>query len=167
MDQLDGVTSDDLRRALDQVEGSLPTQRLLAAIAHENGVSQTDLAAWHGVSRRTIYNWLDRIEPGAIAESVTDEPRPGRPRELAESERERAVEALQRPPAESGYDEPAWTTALVQRWVREEFGTAYSLPSCRRLLRAAGLVYRRAPREQADGADHVPAGGGWVLREAE
>jgi transposase len=43
-----------------------PTQRLLAAIAYKNGVSQTELAKWYDVQRRTIYSWLKRLD--------TDEP---------------------------------------------------------------------------------------------
>lgn len=142
MGHLDDVTVDELRHALDEVEGARPAQRLLAAIAYENGVSQTELAEWHGVSRRTIYNWLDRVDADAVTESVTDERRPGRPRALDAAERARLEATLRDSPTAAGFEAAAWTPALVQRWVRAEHGASYSIPSCRRLLREAGLEYR-------------------------
>jgi hypothetical protein len=36
-------------------------QRLLAAIAFKNGVTQTELTEWHDTGRRTTYIWLKRL----------------------------------------------------------------------------------------------------------
>lgn len=169
MSHLEDVSGEELRRALDEVEGSRPTQRLLAAIAYKNGVSQTELAEWHGVSRRTIYNWLDRVDADAIERAVTDERRPGRPGKLGPDERERLDETLREPPRDVGYDEAAWTPELVRQWVRSEFGASYSLPSCRRLLAEAGLEYSgpgasaAEDAEETDGND-AAGSGGWVPR---
>lgn len=44
MDHLDEISVEDLQDALDNVEGTKPTQRLLAAIVYKNGVIQTELA---------------------------------------------------------------------------------------------------------------------------
>ena len=44
MDHLDEISVEELQDALDNVEGNKPTQRLLAAIAYKNGVTQTELA---------------------------------------------------------------------------------------------------------------------------
>ncbi|WP_227379502.1 helix-turn-helix domain-containing protein [Haladaptatus halobius] len=30
----------------------------MVAIACKQGVSQTDVAEWYGLSRKTVYNWL-------------------------------------------------------------------------------------------------------------
>jgi transposase len=62
MNHLDGISVKELQDALDNVEGSKPTQRLLAAIAYKNGVTQTELAEWHDTGRRTIYSWLKRLD---------------------------------------------------------------------------------------------------------
>ncbi|PSP21068.1 hypothetical protein BRC61_06630 [Halobacteriales archaeon QH_10_65_19] len=69
MERLENVSVDELRRALDQAEESKPTQRLLAAIAYKHGVSQTELAEWHGVQRRTIYSWFRRLEMEPLPEA--------------------------------------------------------------------------------------------------
>ncbi|OAQ51951.1 hypothetical protein HTG_14965 [Natrinema mahii] len=44
MDHLDKTSVEELQDALARVEGAKPTQRLLAAIAYKNGVTQTELA---------------------------------------------------------------------------------------------------------------------------
>jgi transposase len=139
MDHLDEITTEELQAALDEVEGKKPTQRLLAAIAYKNGITQTELAEWHGVQRRTIYNWLTRLDADSLATAAEDARRPGRPRRLSERQQETLQRSLRRPPSDAGYDESAWSPALVQRFVAERFGVDYSRPSCRRFMTEAGL----------------------------
>lgn len=143
MGHLDGVTTDQLQQALDEAAGKKPTQRLMVAIAYKNGVSQTELAEWYDVQRRTIYSWLTRLDDGPLDEAISDDHRSGRPRKLSESQRTQLRETLHQPPADAGYDSPAWTPALVQHHLEETFGVEYSRPSCRRLMKEAGLRYRQ------------------------
>lgn len=63
---LEEITLDELYKALDSVEGKDPNQRLLAVITFKNDVIQTELGAWFGAGRQSIYNWLQRLD--------TDEP---------------------------------------------------------------------------------------------
>ncbi|WP_152424867.1 helix-turn-helix domain-containing protein, partial [Natronococcus jeotgali] len=73
MDHLDEISVEELHDALDNVEGRKPTQRLLAAIAYKNGVTQTELAEWHNTGRRTIYSWLKRLDTDeSLEQAVTD-----------------------------------------------------------------------------------------------
>jgi len=141
---MEEISLADLHRALERVEGKKPTQRLLAAIAYKHGVTQTELAAWHDVQRRTIYGWLERFADDSPERAVTDDDRPGRPRKLSGSQQKRLDLTLHAPPAEVGYEATAWTPALVGEWLRETFGVDYSEPSCRRLMKEAGLRYRDA-----------------------
>lgn len=173
MDHLDAISGEDLRGALDEVDRKKPTQRLLAAIAYKNGVSQTELADWFGVQRRTIYSWLKRLESEPLERAVRDAGRSGRPRKLADEHRARLEEVLHEPPTAVGIDAPTWTPTLVRRYVRDAFGVEYSVPSCRRLMKEAGLRYRK-PRRSAtatdpedrdpsrNGSDDVD--GGWMPR---
>lgn len=139
MDHLTDTTVSDLQRALEAVEGKRPTLRLVAAIAHENGVTQSELAEWFDVERKTIYNWLRRFEERDPATAARDDHRPGRPHKLPEGDRDRLEDHLREPPTAAGVDAPAWTTELLQAFVRDRFDVEYSLSSCRRLLREAGL----------------------------
>lgn len=38
---------------------------------------------------------------------------------------------------------PAWTTKLVRRHLKETYDVEYSIASCRRLLKEAGLSYQK------------------------
>jgi len=171
MVDLDDVTVEELQDALDAVEGKKPVQRLLAAIAYKHGASQTELAAWHDVERRTIYGWLARFDTDEpLAGAATDDPRSGRPGKLDDNERAALRRTLRNSPAAAGYAASAWTTALLQQHLDETYDVTYSMPSCRRLLRDAGLQYRRSPSTAADAVDadgssdeRDERGGVWVL----
>lgn len=62
MEHLTAITVEDLQQALDSADEKTPTQRLIVAIPYKNGVTQTELAEWFDVERKTIYNWLIRLE---------------------------------------------------------------------------------------------------------
>jgi len=73
MDHLDEISVKELQDALENVGGNKPTQRLLAAIAYKNGVTQTELAEWHDTGRRTIYSWLKRLDTDkSLEQAVAD-----------------------------------------------------------------------------------------------
>ena len=153
MDHFDEISVEELQDALDNVEGNKPTQRLLAAIAYKNGVTQTELAEWYGTGRRTIYSWLMRLDTDEpLDEAVVDDKRTGRKRKLSETQQKEFEQTVHKPPTEAGYDAPAWTPALVQEFLAETYGVEYSYPSCRRLLKEAGLSYQK-PRRSAAEAD--------------
>ncbi len=151
MEHLDEISVEDLQNALDNVDGKKPAQRLLAAIAYKNGVPQSELAKWYGVERKTIYNWLKRLDTDeSLEQAVTDAHRSGRKRKLSETEQEQFEATVHGSPAEVGLDAPAWTPALVQQYLAETYDVEYSLPSCRRLLKEAGLSYQKPRRTAAE-----------------
>ena len=151
MNHLDEISVEDLQDALDDVDGNKPTQRLLAAIAYKNGVTQTELAEWYGTGRRTIYSWLMRLDTDEpLEQAVSDAHRSGRKRKLSESQQQEFKETVHNPPTEVGIDAPAWTPALVQEFLEETYGVKYSYPSCRRLLKEARLSYQKPRRTAAE-----------------
>ncbi len=151
MDHLDEISVEELQDALDRVEENKPTQRLLAAIAYKNGVTQTELAEWHDTGRRTIYSWLMRLDTDEpFEQAVSDAHRSGRNRKLSETQQEEFEQTVHEPPKEVGIDAPAWTPALVQQYLEETYDVEYSIPSCRRLLKEAGLSYQKPRRTAAE-----------------
>mgnify|MGYP005861151881 CR=1 FL=1 len=153
MDHLDEISVEELQDALDNVEGKKPTERLLAAIAYKNGVEQAELAEWYDVQRRTIYNWLKRLDiDESLEHAVVNAHRSGRKRKLSELQQQKFEEAVHDQPEAVGIDAPAWTPALVQQFLDETYDVEYSIPSCRRLLKEAGLSYQK-PRRKAAEAD--------------
>jgi transposase len=150
VEHLNEISLDELHEALASVEGKQPTQRLLAAISYKNGVSQTELAEWNDTGRRTIYNWLMRLDTDEpLAEAVTDDHRSGRNRKLSEAKLNEFRQTVRESPQEAGYDEPAWTTKLARHHLKETYDVEYSIPSCRRLLKEAGLSYQKPRPENA------------------
>nr|WP_206335677.1 IS630 family transposase [Natronolimnobius sp. AArcel1] len=140
-----------MQDALDNVDKKKPTQRLLAAIAYKNGVDQTELAEWYDVERRTIYSWLKRLDTDeSLEQAVSDAHRSGRNRKLSEKEQEQFEATVHESPEEVGLDAPAWTPALVQQYLEETYDVEYSIPSCRRLLKEAGLSYQKPRRTAAE-----------------
>lgn len=87
MGRLSDVSIVRLQQALADVDGSVPAMRLIAAIAYKRGVSQTELAEWFDVERKTIYNWMKRFEnaPRSLAKAAQDSPRPGRPPQIRDT----------------------------------------------------------------------------------
>jgi transposase len=81
---LNEISVEELQDALDNVEGKKPTERLLAAIAYKNGITQTELSEWYDVQRRTIYSWLKRPDTDeSLEQAVTDAYRSGRNRKIS------------------------------------------------------------------------------------
>ena len=93
---------------------------------------------------------LDTDEP--LEQAVSDAHRSGRKRKLSEPQQEEFEQAVHEPPEEVGIDAPAWTPALVQEFLEDTYGVEYSYPSCRRLLKEAGLSYQK-PRRSATESD--------------
>jgi transposase len=159
VNHLDDISVEELQDALDNVDGKKPTQRLLAAIAYKNGVAQTELAEWCDIQRRTIYSWLKRLDTDeSLEQAVSDDKRTGRKRKLSESQQEDFEEAVHESPKEVGIDAPAWTPALAQEYLEDMYGVEYSLPSCRRLLKEAGLSYQKPSRSAAEAVEDEQEG---------
>lgn len=140
MTHLDGISSADLRAALDEIDGSRPSRRLIAAIAYKHGVAQTELAEWFGVERKTVYNWLSRLEerPDALEDAARDAPRSGRPSKLSDDQRAQLADLLGNTPESAGYEGSEWDSSLLRRHVRDEYGVEYTAASCLRLLEDLG-----------------------------
>jgi transposase len=154
MAHLEDVSVAELQRALDRAERKKPTQRLITAIAYKHGVSQTELAAWYGVQRRTIYNWLTRFDDRPIEAAVRDDDRPGRPRKLDPTARVDLYEVLHEPPTRVGFADETWTPELVRRYVRDRFAVTYSESSCRRLLTEAEAEAESEREGEADAGEN-------------
>lgn len=139
MDRLEDITLSELHELREQTEGEIPRERVLAAIGRKQGDEIETLAERHGVVEKTIRNWLDRFEDGPLEEAPYDDSRPGRPPRLEADQRERLFEHLRTAPTALGYEQQAWSPALLRCHVSDEFGVEYSKGHARRLLNTAEL----------------------------
>lgn len=158
MARLENVSTDELRDYLAEVEQKRPAIRLIVGINYKEGVSQTELAEWYGVSRTTIHNWLTRLErlgSEPFEDVIFDADRPGRPSKLTSDEWNKLVEILEEPPKEHGIDAPHWSPRLVQIVLQEQFGVEYSRRHIRELLHQAGFTWKTARPEYAAGDERA------------
>lgn len=147
MARLENVSADQLREYLDEVEGKQSTLRIVVGINYKEGVTQTDLADWYGVSRTTIHNWLnrlERLESEDLEDVIHDDSRSGRPTKLTEEQWDELVTILDNSPEDVGFDAPAWSPNLVQQYIRDSYDIGYSLRHIRELLNRAGYVWKTA-----------------------
>lgn len=152
MGRLEHVTVEQLRDHLDDVGAKRPTLRLVVGINYKEGVSQTDLAEWYGVSRTTIHNWLtrlERLETEPAKDVLYDEDRSGRPSKLSDEQWSELLTILEERPAEYGIDAPNWSPILVQILLEEEFHVEYSRRHIRDLLHQAGYSWKTARPQYA------------------
>lgn len=151
MGRLEDIQKEELWKLLNEIEGSVPTQRVLAAIAAKQGDSTGRLADRHHVSQQTIRNWLRRFENRPLEEAPFGEPRAGRPRKLSEAKHDQLMTELKNSPKAVGFDRQAWFPRLVYHHLQSEYGVEYSLRHIRRLMREAGLSWRTARPTHCEG----------------
>jgi transposase len=144
MGRLNHLTLDQLHNQLEQTEGNIPTQRVLAAIGRTQGDTLTELATRHNVVEKTIRNWLDRFRDQPLDKAPYDGDRPGRPPKLDGRQRKAFLNDLQASPKQAGYDRESWFPELAHRHLQDAYGMECSLRHVYRLMDEAGLVYRSA-----------------------
>lgn len=158
MGRLENISAEQLREHLEKVEKKAETLRIVVGINYKNGITQSELANWYGVSRTTIHNWLERLEQldsDPLEEVIHDEQRSGRPSKLTESEREELFSVLQDSPSEIGVDAPAWSPPLVRAYIREEFDVDYTHRHIRDLMNEAGIVWKTARPDYYQGDERA------------
>ncbi|WP_458189569.1 helix-turn-helix domain-containing protein [Haladaptatus sp. NG-WS-4] len=109
-------------------------KRLQFAITYKQGVTQTELAEWNGLSRKTVYNWLQRFEEDSIRKAASDKPRSGRPLNLDPEDKAEVCQLLGKSPVNAGYDAEEWSILLAQQLLDDQFDVTYSRTGAYRLL---------------------------------
>jgi len=143
VDHLDEISVEELQDSLDNVEGKKPTQRLLAAIAYKNDLTQTELLSGTAFSdEQSTAGLNDSTLTSRLSMLLLMLTDLGENESFQKKEQEEFEETVHEPPEEVGVDAPAWTPALVQQYLDETYGVEYSIPSCRRLLKEAGLSFQ-------------------------
>jgi transposase len=125
----------------------LPTAvRERAVEAIHNGIPKSTVAEAYGISRLTLYRWLERFEKNGC-EGLERKPGSGRRRKLEElSEAELTTIVLQGASA-FGFETDLWTVGRLGRVIKEEYAIELSHNTVWRRLRDAGLTYQKPERE--------------------
>lgn len=122
-------------------------KRLMAAIAYKQGQSPAEIEETFGISRKNVYEWLDRFEERGLDGALYDEPKPGRPSKLTDEEFEQLETVLHNPPEEAGYDIQTWTPKLVRHLLKTRFNVEYTQRHVRRLMDEIGIAWRTTQPE--------------------
>jgi len=156
-EKISDISIEELQKKLAGVDDDAKAvKRLMAAIAYKHGKSPADIEETYGISKKNVYQWLDRFEERDLDDALYDKPKPGRPPKLSDEQREKLHHILEKPPEDAGYDGiQAWTPQFVQHWLKTHFEVEYSLRHFRRLMDDAGLSWRTARPEhyEADPED--------------
>lgn len=115
---------------------------------HDDGFSVAQVAARAGVTRQTVYKWLDRYA-GAGLEGLSDLPRPGGPR-IVSSQARAKILALSKvsPPAETGLSH--WSSYEMAKYLAASCDIKVSHNFVATLWRENGL------RPHASGTFKIP-----------
>lgn len=133
--KLGDLSTEALQEALGAAEDPKATKRLMIALAYKDGVSVEELTDRYGLSRSTVYSWLDRFENRTVEAAIYDDDRPGRPPKLDAEERSALSADVLRSPAELGFGQSTWSPELLAEHIEREYGVTYSLGHVRRILR--------------------------------
>jgi transposase len=138
-----------LRRQLTRTLDARVLRRTLAVLEFDRGRSAADLARLLGVTRQSVYHWIEAYtqthDPGALH----DEPGRGR-RPLLDEDQEHLLGALLTvSPQQLGYPHVNWTIPLLREVLEVATGQRLSEDTLRRALRRLEYVWKR-PRHDLD-----------------
>lgn len=101
-------------------------RRVQAILAFIEGRPVASVARWHGVSRQTIYAWIERFQSESDPLALQDQKRTGRPRDWTAVTHAAFQDCLRWPPGNWGYPAVSWTVLLLQNWLAECAGRTCS-----------------------------------------
>jgi transposase len=132
-----------LRAARKGVEDAGVLKRIVALLDLDQGAPPVEVAARIGVTRQTLYNWVQRFGAGGGLCALSDRPRSGRPPKLSEPLRRVLVWLLKQPPDAFGYAAVGWTASLLREVLATWTGVLVSDDTLRRALHQHDHAWKR------------------------
>jgi len=132
-----------LRKQLKETRDVFLFRRTLAVLEFDYGRAAPDIARMLGVTRQSIYNWIEAYRQAGSPAALQDEPGRGRP-PLLDEDAEHLLEALLAgSPQDFGYPHTTWTTPLLQDALQRGTGCRPSTRTIRRVLHGLDYVWKR------------------------
>ncbi len=132
-----------LQRQLKAAQDARVYRRTLALLEVERGTPISRLAETLGVTRQSIYNWIEDYTQAHDPADLYDQSRSGRPSSWTEKLQGRLRSLLKIPPNRLGYFAVNWTLPLLQEELGHGTGQRLSEDTIRRELRRLGYVWKR------------------------
>lgn len=130
--------------------------RAQALLWLDSGDSVEEVAEHLAVSRRTVYNWVDRFQQRRdldLRQRLADGPRPGRPPVALGIIDPLVAEVIDQDPRPLGYGATVWTAPLLQHYLRDVHGIAVSRKSVSRAIERLDRRWKRPRHALADRPD--------------
>ena len=133
-----------LERQLAETTDARVYRRTLAVLEVGRGMPLAEVARTLGVTRQSIYNWIDTFLSTGDAQSLQDDPRAGRPSVWDEHRAWWLRALMDTSPTDWGYFAGSWTVPLLQEHVAQYLGERVSADTVRRELCRLGYVWKRS-----------------------
>jgi transposase len=132
-----------LRRQLVETLDARLLRRTLAVLEFDSGRPAADIARMLGVTRQSVYNWIDAYAQARDPEALQDQAGRGR-RPLLDEDQEHLLEALlAASPQDLGYPHASWTVPLLSAALEVATEQRVSEDTLRRALHRLAYVWKR------------------------
>ena len=160
-----------LRRQLAETRDARLFRCTLAVLEFDHGRSAADIARMLGVTRQSIYDWVEAYTQDHDPSSLEDEGGRGR-HQLIDEDQEHLLEALLAgSPQDLGYPHASWTVPLLRMVLEFATEQRVSDDTLRRVLHRLDYVWKR-PRydldpdpEREKKTPHSPANPGFAAAQ--
>src|SRR5438552_9924605 len=138
-----------LRRQLTETADARLFRRIVAVVEFDYGRSAADLARMLGVTRQSVYNWIETYTQDHDPAALQDDPGRGRHPALDEDEQHLLEALLAVSPQQLGYPHVSWTMPLLQDVLEIATERRLSDDTLRRALHRLDFGWKR-PRHDLD-----------------
>jgi transposase len=138
-----------LRRQLAEARDARLFRKTLAVLEFDHGRSAVDIARMLGVTRQTVYDWIEAYTQDHDPASLEDQAGRGRHRLLGEDQEHLLEALLAASPQDLGYPHVNWTLALLQEVLEIATELRVSQDTLRRALHRLDYLWKR-PRYDLD-----------------
>jgi transposase len=132
-----------LRRQLAQTRDARLFRKTLAVLEFDHGRSAADIARMLGVTRGTVYAWIETYTQDHDPTALEDQPGRGRYPSLDEDQEHLLEALLDVSPQEHGYPHTTWTSPLLQEVLEIATDLRVSLETLRRALHRMDYHWKR------------------------
>jgi transposase len=133
-----------LQQKLRSADEAALCRRILAVLEVDAGKAISGVAELLGVSRQSIYNWIESYASRHDPEDLADRERSGRPPRWSKEVQGALQECLKWPPDSWSYQAVSWTVPLLQNWLIEQTGMTFSESAIRQHLHRLGYTWKRS-----------------------
>ncbi len=134
-----------LRREAERDGAYRVAKRLHAVLLNADGHSSGHIARILKAPRSKASEWLANYESHG-EEALLEGQRSGRPARLSQTQRTALGDIIESGPAAYGLDSGVWTSPMIGRVIKDEFGEAFHPGHIRKLLTAIGFSVQRPRR---------------------